>query len=631
VPRTLLIASLTLLVALTGCDDTPTSVLLEIRAAEGLLSPEILRLDIYGGDGRQLQGYRVPPEGTPQLPDTVVLYPPQSRGRLVVVGRAFVGDGVVGEGAVQLALEAGTQLKATLELAPGRLPDADGDGVPDPADRCPGQPDPPQGPCARDGGAEAAVDGGLDAGDGPRPDGPMPDGQTDSQTDGPQPDQGVDTRADAPGPDGPPLCTKPSDCDDGDPCTENVCTASGCTNPAIVCPQSGDPCRPNVCKQPGGCAPETLPDGDVCDDKDPCTQGETCQSGSCTAPPKLVEQVTARDISFRGDRAVVIDSKGAIHAVLYEWQQQTLHHATKASATAAWQLTTIHKGSDVGSYPSLAIDANDKLYAFYQVGDGASAMMHLATKTSTGNWTHSPLVQGDGHSAIAVDGGTVHLAYQRSYDLYHATVPPSSPVAPATKVWDGSITNQAVQISMVVGGGKVHLAYGVGIFGSAFWEPRSLRYAVKSGNSWSTEAVWSSAGINHGSTPSIALASGGAPWISFGANFSGASGGGLYLGRRASTGSWSVAKLDGDGVGSFSTLFIDQGGDAQIVYRDFHLDRLLFGKGSTSSNWKTQVLDTTGQAGRWASAAQHPSGQIHVVYEDSLNDIVRYARINACP
>ncbi|MGH7896185.1 MAG: thrombospondin type 3 repeat-containing protein, partial [Candidatus Binatia bacterium] len=78
-------------------------------------------------------------------------------------------------------------------------------------------------------------------------------------------------------------------CDDGDPCTVDVCEASGCAHAPVVC-GGGD-----ACHEAGICNPETAactnavkPDGTACSDGNACTQGDACQAGACAAGTPVV-------------------------------------------------------------------------------------------------------------------------------------------------------------------------------------------------------------------------------------------------------------------------------------------------------------------------------------------------------
>lgn len=101
----------------------------------------------------------------------------------------------------------------------------------------------------------------------------------------------------------PPLCVSPTDCEDQNPCTDDACGASGCTNLAnaatctdsnactvdlceqatctskpLVC-DDGNACTDDSCESANGCV--TVPNSATCTDSDECTSGEVCTKGSC--------------------------------------------------------------------------------------------------------------------------------------------------------------------------------------------------------------------------------------------------------------------------------------------------------------------------------------------------------------
>ncbi|MFZ5787939.1 MAG: thrombospondin type 3 repeat-containing protein, partial [Acidobacteriota bacterium] len=144
---------------LVACRSAPTTVLLRIEAASGLPYPDELRLSVHADEGRVVGDEKL---AAAALPGEVVLYPRQDRGVLRILVRARSKGGPVGEGTTTASLQAGRQVRATLTVGPGALPDADGDGVPDAIDNCPAVPNPAQGPCA---GLDGAVERG-ELGDG---------------------------------------------------------------------------------------------------------------------------------------------------------------------------------------------------------------------------------------------------------------------------------------------------------------------------------------------------------------------------------------------------------------------------------------------------------------------------------
>ena len=85
-------------------------------------------------------------------------------------------------------------------------------------------------------------------------------------------------------------------CDDGDPCTVDVCAPggpdvdeAGCRHTPVVC-GAGDACHEaGVCDPASGaCVMPPRPDGTACVDGNACTQADTCQAGACTAGAPVV-------------------------------------------------------------------------------------------------------------------------------------------------------------------------------------------------------------------------------------------------------------------------------------------------------------------------------------------------------
>lgn len=74
----------------------------------------------------------------------------------------------------------------------------------------------------------------------------------------------------------PPRCTDAGACDDGNPCTNDICTAAGfCDHSPVDC-NDGNQCTADVCDPAVGCLnpPEAI--GLPCDDGSPCTSGDHC-------------------------------------------------------------------------------------------------------------------------------------------------------------------------------------------------------------------------------------------------------------------------------------------------------------------------------------------------------------------
>ena len=71
-------------------------------------------------------------------------------------------------------------------------------------------------------------------------------------------------------------------CSDGDNCATGDFCSNGACQPGIqlVC-DDGNDCTADGCIPTTGCVPFNLPNNTACDDKNACTNGDTCQAGKC--------------------------------------------------------------------------------------------------------------------------------------------------------------------------------------------------------------------------------------------------------------------------------------------------------------------------------------------------------------
>ena len=80
-------------------------------------------------------------------------------------------------------------------------------------------------------------------------------------------------------------CTSAAQCDDGNFCTTDACTANACTHTAAAngtaC-DDGNSCTTGDACTAGACAGTSAADGTKCDDSLGCTSGGTCSAGKCT-------------------------------------------------------------------------------------------------------------------------------------------------------------------------------------------------------------------------------------------------------------------------------------------------------------------------------------------------------------
>ncbi|MFZ5788096.1 MAG: DUF2341 domain-containing protein, partial [Acidobacteriota bacterium] len=176
--------------SLPACRDAPSTIILEIRAEAGVMPLDEIRLSVLVPSGVAVSAQRLPAAGAPSLPGEVVLYPKES-GVVRLWARGLRGGASVGDGATQATAEPGKQVRATLTLKAGALPDTDRDGIPDAVDNCPAIANPSQGACPGQGdlprpdrGLDVAADSASDlARDVAATDQAMPDRTSDLGTD----------------------------------------------------------------------------------------------------------------------------------------------------------------------------------------------------------------------------------------------------------------------------------------------------------------------------------------------------------------------------------------------------------------------------------------------------------------
>lgn len=76
-----------------------------------------------------------------------------------------------------------------------------------------------------------------------------------------------------------------SPCEDGDTCVDqSVCVKGQCKGAKVSC-DDGNPCTAEVCKPGIGCVAAPANDGAPCEDGSGCTSKDTCKSGACVGSP----------------------------------------------------------------------------------------------------------------------------------------------------------------------------------------------------------------------------------------------------------------------------------------------------------------------------------------------------------
>ena len=324
--------------ALAGCGKETKlesgAVLLELSLADGVTTPDELRLSVYDQTGTLWKDMRVPgsgalvPESATRL-GTVLIQPGASQGGLRVHARGFSASARVADGTLAIQGEMrGTfalRLEATVPL------DGDGDDVPDTIDDCPGVANAGQGGCpgnndgdggggdardarSGDGGPVDAPAGGGDAHDGGANDVPGDGGAMDVLD------------CDASG-----ACNRAigTQCTDGTQCrssfcVDGVCCANACLGPCRSCnqPNNDGMCQPYAqgsdpagectggmtCNGAGACGSPVgglKPNGQLCAAGNECTSGfcvdGVCCNNACDGQCRTCETGTCANVTRKPD------------------------------------------------------------------------------------------------------------------------------------------------------------------------------------------------------------------------------------------------------------------------------------------------------------------------------------------
>lgn len=147
--------ALAFLVGACGADpegDTRLTITFEIDRTGP--TPSHLLLTWVGGGEIHGDDRRVPEKGT--LPTqgpvlgTFEIEIGEANSWRTIVARGVGATGIVAEGAARVFALPGAATQATVRLVPGRLPDEDGDGIPDTVDNCRHEKNRGQGKCKDD-------------------------------------------------------------------------------------------------------------------------------------------------------------------------------------------------------------------------------------------------------------------------------------------------------------------------------------------------------------------------------------------------------------------------------------------------------------------------------------------------
>jgi hypothetical protein len=319
--------------------------------------------------------------------------------------------------------------------------------------------------------------------------------------------------------------------------------------------------------------------------------------------------------------SIAIDSQDRPHVSYYS--PAGVKYAFKSGG--AWSIELVDAAG--GPYTSIVLDANDQPYIAYS--QDSQADVRLAWKTA-GAWT-SEIVDGDGGAnvggaSLGIDAvGGLHVAYTsiggfNDVDLMYAY---KTGGTWTRETADSTVTDDGQSAVLDVdAAGNPHIVHET-FFGIADGE---LRYAWKSGGVWTREFA---AGLNRfGRNCSFALDSQGAPHVTYYLTIPPASDNSLRYATRTG-GTWSRETADASGnVGQYSSIALDSMDQPHVAYRDNEETELRYAIRAVGA-WNIQEADDAGDVGRYPALALDSTDRPRVIYYDLTNGDLKYAEVQS--
>jgi fibronectin type 3 domain-containing protein len=315
------------------------------------------------------------------------------------------------------------------------------------------------------------------------------------------------------------------------------------------------------------------------------------------------------------DLSLGLDSNGKAH-IAYSFFEDSgisasLRYATNAGGT--WVILTVdgHATADTGRYPSLVVDASNKVHICYK--NSTSGTLRYATNAG-GAWALSGIDAsgnvGD-HASMTIDHtGRLHISYMDNgnKDLKYAfsTGGVWVPATVDAVGWVGEDNSIGVDQA-----GKVHISY----FDS---DNDDLKYATNVGGSWAI-VVLDHKGIT-GMDTGLAIGTDGMVHISY---YDGTS----KLGY-ATNSPWKFTTVQDLGYAPNSedamALAIDSYGAHHVCYYDRSITGLRYATDAGGS-WSTTIVEEEGAVGQYCDIAVDSDRKAHISYYDAANQDLRYS------
>jgi len=333
---------------------------------------------------------------------------------------------------------------------------------------------------------------------------------------------------------------------------------------------------------------------------------------------KSVETIGTQAAYWGTQPAVKADSSGNPHVVYWDYSIGMLKYAKKSGGTWTYQ--------NISSIPGywyyrvgLDIDSNDVVHvAITQVHPNYNLVYW---NNSGGTWTSETVDSNTRyyHLDLAVDSSdNPQIVYYKAYPSYDLRYAKKSGGTWTTSDID-TIGNTGYYPSIAIDSlDNVHVSY----FKSYY---KDLMYAYKTaaGSSWTIEDVdteydrgyWSTIGVDSSNQPSIVYQE---TYPNYTIRYA-----------KKRFGSWVKETVADDATaryGYYTTFDLDTKGNPHIVYHVGYPGYDLYYTRKMGDEWETEYISQTGYVGRWCNIDVDDTDAAHIVYFDTTNYNLKYAR-----
>ena len=304
--------------------------------------------------------------------------------------------------------------------------------------------------------------------------------------------------------------------------------------------------------------------------------------------------------------SLALDADDLPHISYMDLSHLNLKYAYLDGAT--WISETVDDG-EVGDFTSLALDAAGRPHISYAGSSPHTALKHAwFDGTSWFSETVDSAYHAGPYGTIALDAmGRPHISY-----------PASGTAALRYAYYDGSrwytetVDENGGRYSSLAlnGAGQPAISY-------VDWDGH-LKYAHYDGSSWYTETVDSSAPA---AWTSLALDTADHPHTSY---YDPQNHDLKYAWHGGST--WRIETVDSTGwVGLYTSLRLDSDNRPCISYHDLGHENLKYAW-NDGTGWRTETVESIGHVGLFTSLALDRGGQAHIAHYDWTSEDLKYAR-----